>query len=113
MDGIRLIVYPVRDIKKAKELYSSFLNSKPYVEGPYYVGFKTENVEIGLDPRGHEKGSGGPICYRDTKDIKKSVEELVRAGAKQLQPVTEVGGGLLIALANDLDGSIIGLRQMP
>jgi hypothetical protein len=41
--------------------------------------------------------------------MKKSLEELVGASAKQLPAVTDAGGGMLVALAIDLDGSVIGL----
>ena len=35
--NIKLIVYPVKDIEKAKAFYGKFLDVEPYVEGPYYV----------------------------------------------------------------------------
>ncbi len=110
---ISVIVYPVRDVAKAKELYARFLGTKPYVDGPYYVGFRVGDQEIGLDPRGHSRGGAGPICYRDVPDIRSELRALIESGATMLQDVTDVAKGLLIALVRDQDQNVIGLRQLP
>ncbi len=39
--GIRLFVYPVKDIARAKTLYSKLLGLAPYVDGAYYVRVKS------------------------------------------------------------------------
>jgi hypothetical protein len=44
--NIKLIVYPVKDIEKAKSFYSKFLNTEPYLASPYYVGYKVGNLEV-------------------------------------------------------------------
>jgi predicted enzyme related to lactoylglutathione lyase len=36
---------------------------------------------------------------------------MVKVGAKVVQDVKEVGGGLLIAQVGDVDGNVVGLRQ--
>ena len=36
-EGIRTIIYPVKDIAQAKTLYSKFLGVKPYMDETYYV----------------------------------------------------------------------------
>jgi predicted enzyme related to lactoylglutathione lyase len=108
--GISLVVYPVTDLAQAKTLYSTLLGVEPYVDGPYYVGFRVGDQEIGLDPHGHKQGITGPIGYLDVSDIKKSLQALVDAGAQTQQEVKNVGGGLLIALVKDADGNVIGLR---
>jgi hypothetical protein len=48
--NIKLIVYPVKDVEKAKAFFSKFLDAEPYVASPYYVGYKVGNLEVGLDP---------------------------------------------------------------
>lgn len=111
--GIRLIVYPVKDLTQAKTLYGKFLGAEPYVEGPYYVGFRVGDQEIGLDPNGHKQGMTGPIGYVYVKDIKKSRQLLLDAGARAHQEIKDVGGGVLITTVKDADGNIIGLRQSP
>lgn len=50
--GIKTIIYPVKDLAHAKTLFSKLLGIEPYVEGVYYVGFRVGDQEIGLDPNG-------------------------------------------------------------
>ena len=111
--GANLIVYPVKDLAQAKALYSKLLGVDPYVDGPYYVGFRSGDQELGLDPNGHSSGQTGPIVYWRVEDITARLQELVAAGAETQKPVTDVGGGLLIAWVTDADGNAIGLRQEP
>jgi predicted enzyme related to lactoylglutathione lyase len=44
-------------------------------------------------------------------DIRKSLQQLLEAGAQTLQDVRDVGGGKLIAMVTDGDGNVIGLLQ--
>lgn len=104
---IKVIVYPVKDIEKAKAFYGKFLDAEPYVASPYYVGYKLGNLEVGLDPN----SKVGPIAYIDVKDIKSTLQAMVKVGAEIVQDVKEVGGGLLIAKVKDVDGNVVGLRQ--
>ena len=107
--SIELIVYPVKDIEKAKSFYGKFLGVEPYVEGPYYVGYRVGEQEVGLDPN----SKVGPIGYTDVEDIKSSLQAMTEVGAEIIQDVKDVGGGLLIAQVKDADGNVVGLRQQP
>jgi predicted enzyme related to lactoylglutathione lyase len=109
--GIRTIIFPVRDIPRAKALYSKLLGVEPYTDQPYYVGFRVGDQEIGLDPNGHKQGMTGPVCYCHVDDIKQSLQSLLDVGAQTLQEVKDVGGGRLIASVKDTDGNVIGLLQ--
>jgi predicted enzyme related to lactoylglutathione lyase len=109
--GISLIVYPVTDLPSSTSFFRALLGVDPYVDGPYYVGFKTGGLEVGLDPNAHGRGIAQPIGYVDVADISKALKSLLDAGAQAHQPVTEVGGGLRIATVKDRDGNILGLRQ--
>ncbi|TAM87184.1 glyoxalase [bacterium] len=111
--NISLIVYPVKHIARAKAFYEELLGVEPYVDSPYYVGFRVGDMEIGLDPNGHCKGMAGPIGYFTTGDIAQRLRTLVEAGAQIQQDVTDVGGGMLIAWVRDADGNLSGLRQAP
>jgi predicted enzyme related to lactoylglutathione lyase len=111
--GIRTVIYPVKDIAQAKTLYSKLLGVEPYVDEPYYVGFRVGDQEIGLDPDGHNQGMTGPVGYYHVNDIKKSLQILLNAGAQVQQEVKDVGGGKLIASAKDTDSNTIGLIQLP
>lgn len=106
----QLIVYPTKDIAKARQLFTTLLGVEPYVDQPYYVGFRTDAREIGLDPQG---SSSGPIAYWDTDDVAASVAELTGAGWQVTSEPRDVGRGLLVAQLSDGNGSTIGLRQEP
>jgi predicted enzyme related to lactoylglutathione lyase len=111
--GVKLLVYPVKDLAQAKKLYSTLLGVAPYVDEPYYVGFRVDDQEIGLDPYGHQKAMTGPIPYWQVSDIKASLQQLIDAGAQIQQEINDVGGGMLIAWVKDADGNFSGLRQLP
>jgi len=111
--GIRTFIYPVKDIARAKMLYSKLLGIEPYVDEAYYVGFRVGDQEIGLDPNGHNAGMTGPVGYWHVNDIKKSLRLLLDAGAEMQQEVKDVGGGKLIASVRDADSNIVGLIQPP
>ena len=103
--NIKVIVYPAKDLEKTKSVFRKFLGVEPYVDGPYYVGYRLDNLEVGLDPNGH-----AVVCYIDVTDIKDSLQTLVDAGAVIQQDVKAVGGGMLIAQIKDANGNILGLR---
>lgn len=105
--NLPIIVYPVRDVEKAKEFYGAFLGVEPYVADEYYVGYKVGDQELGLDPQ----STIGPIAYIDVPDINASVKALVAAGGEIAQDATEVTSGFWIAKVKDADGNVVGFRQ--
>lgn len=111
--GIETIIYPVKDITRAKKMFSRLLDIETYVDEFYYVGYRIGNMEIGLDPNGNKQGTTGPIGYYRVDDIRKSLQLLTDAGATIFQDVKDVGGGKLIASAKGPEGNVIGLIQMP
>jgi predicted enzyme related to lactoylglutathione lyase len=106
--NVTLLVYPVKDLEKAKAFYGKFLDAKPYADSPYYVGYKVGDLEIGLALDGV-----GPIAYTDTKDIKGALQAMVEAGGEVTQEPKDVAAGLLIAQVKDVDGNVVGFRQNP
>ncbi|GAB2728636.1 VOC family protein [Streptomyces bullii] len=111
--GLKTIIYPVKDLGRAKALFSALLGVEPYADVPYYVGFKDAGQDVGLDPNGHAKGMTGPVPYWHVSDIRASLAALTEAGAEPLQDVQDVGGGRLIAFVRDADGNLVGLLQDP
>jgi predicted enzyme related to lactoylglutathione lyase len=110
-EGVKTIIYPVKDLAKAKTLYSKLLGVQPYMDEAYYIGFNIEGQDVGLDPNGHRQGMTGPVGYWHVEDIKESLKALLDAGAEAHQEVKDVGGGKLIASVKDADGNVIGLIQ--
>lgn len=108
--GVKTVIYPVKDLAQAKKLYSTLLGKEPYADSPYYVGFKVGGQDIGLDPNGHKWGM---TAYYQVDDIQKSLQALLDAGAQVVEEVKDVGAGRLIASVKDADGNIIGFSQDP
>jgi predicted enzyme related to lactoylglutathione lyase len=111
--GLRTVIYPVKDLARAKALYGTLLGVAPYMDEAYYVGFTVGGQDVGLDPHGHSQGMTGPVGYWHVADIQESLKLLLDAGAESLRPVGDVGGGKLIAAVKDADGNVIGLIQNP
>jgi len=106
--GIKTVIYPVKDITQAKIIFHKFLGVEPYADQSYYVGFKIGDQDIGLVPNNPEAGM---TAFYHVDDIKNSLQILLDAGAQIIQDIKNVGGGRLIASAKDKDGNIIGLVQ--
>ncbi len=104
---IKILVYPVKDVEKAKAFFGKFLDVEPYVASAYYVGYRVGDLEVGLAPNSNV----GPIAYADVEDIKSSLQAMTEVGAQIVQGIKEVGGGLLVAQVKDADGNVVGLRQ--
>jgi predicted enzyme related to lactoylglutathione lyase len=105
---MRLLVYPARDMDAAKRLFQTVLGVDPYVDSAYYAGFRTGDLEVGLDPNG---SGSGPIAYWFVQDITASLQRLLDAGAELVQDVTSVGPGRQIAQVKDAQGSTVGILQ--
>jgi len=110
--SIRTITVPVKDLAAATALYTALLDTDPYVEQPYYVGFRPDDSpEIGLDPHGDVPA--GPVTYYYVGDIEASIAGLTALGATTERSPRDVGGGALTATMRDADGNLIGLFQAP
>jgi predicted enzyme related to lactoylglutathione lyase len=112
-NGIRLVVYSVKDMIKGTTFYKDLLGVVPYVESGYYTGFKVGEQEIGLVPASEKNEPAGPLVYYEVDDIKQTLKTLLDGGAQELQKLRDVGGGMLVASLTDADGNGIGLRQKP
>jgi predicted enzyme related to lactoylglutathione lyase len=109
--GMQTVIYPVANLASARKLYDALLGVAPYMDTPYYVGYRVGEQEIGLDPHGHSKGMQGPLGYWHVDDIAARLEQLIATGGVVQQAITEVGGGKRIASVQDADGNLIGLLQ--
>src|SRR5580658_9833962 len=99
-----IVLYPVKDLDKAKALFAVLFGAAPHVDSPFYVGFSVNGAEIGLVPNGHDQGMTGPVPFYDVDDISATLGALQEAGAKLVQEPTNVGGGMLVAKVSDADG---------
>jgi predicted enzyme related to lactoylglutathione lyase len=111
--AMKTIIYPVKDLTAAKQLYSKLFGVAPDMDEAYYVGFNIDGQDVGLDPNGHSKGMTGAVGYWTVDDINETLAALLEARAETQQPISDVGGGKKIATVKDVDGNIIGLLQAP
>ncbi len=109
--GVKIFIYPVKDLDRAKSLFGALLGTKPAVDSPYYVQFDIGDQRLGLDPNGHSGGFPGSVGYWEVEDINARFQELLAARATEHEGPKDVGNGALIASVNDADGNVIGLIQ--
>jgi predicted enzyme related to lactoylglutathione lyase len=109
---VSLIVYTAADLGKAKEFFGELIGADPYADSAYYVGYRTDGMEIGLVPQG-TNAAPGALAYWTVDDIEATVKALVDAGGAVVQDITDVANGLLVASVKEPNGSIVGLRQPP
>ncbi len=104
--GVKTIIYPVKDLAAAKAFYSQLLGVEPVVDGSYYVGYQVGDQHIGLDPSGQYQGM---VALYHVDDIHTTLQSLLDAGGKVLQEVRDVANGRLVGTVQDADGNTIGL----
>lgn len=110
--GLRTAIYPVNDLAAAKAWYSQVAGHAPYFDEPFYVGFSVGGFELGLIPDG-APGISGPQPLWGVDDIEQAFSMLLSIGAKELEPVTDVGGGIKVAAVEDPFGNRFGIIENP
>ena len=110
--GVKTILYHVADTGKAKSFYTTLLGTEPYTADEYYVGFQIDGQEIGLVNSSIAGGKTGVQAHVHVEDIDVTHQALLDAGAEEVDPINEVGGGLRVSVVRDVDGNIIGLSQV-
>ncbi len=110
--GLRTAIYPVNNLAAAKQWYSLVAGHAPYFDEPFYVGFSIGGFELGLIPEG-VAGVGGPQPLWGVANIEEAFAKLVSIGAKALDPVTDVGGGIKVAAVEDPFGNRLGIIENP
>jgi predicted enzyme related to lactoylglutathione lyase len=110
--GLRTAVYPAPDLAAARRWYEQVLGVAPYFEEAVYVGFAVGGFELGLVPDG-TPGTTGPQALWGVDDIDSEYERLLRLGARPLDPVLDVGGGIKVAAVVDPFGNRFALIENP
>jgi predicted enzyme related to lactoylglutathione lyase len=108
---IKTVLHPVSDLAAAKAVYAALLGVAPQTDSAYYVGFDANGQQIGLVLGGGPQAMTSPVAYWHVPDIEAKLAEVVAAGATVREPVSDVGGGRLVATVTDPDGNVLGLLQ--
>ena len=109
--GYKIVLHPVTDVAKAKQVYAALLGTQPQADDSYYVGFDVDGQHVGLVPGGGPQGMTSPVAYWEVSDIEAKLAEVVEAGAVVKEAAHEVGGGRMVATVTDPDGNVLGLVQ--
>lgn len=107
--GLKSVIYPTADLQKDKKYWQDVLGTKPYFDQPYYVGFKVNDCELGLDPNAAEEGITIPVAYWFVQNAKEAAEKLLVAGAIANTEIKDVGGGMMMGTFKDPSGNIFGI----
>jgi predicted enzyme related to lactoylglutathione lyase len=113
--GLRTVIYPVDDLDRAKQFYSTLLDIQPYFDQPFYVGFNVGGYELGLDPNGAVPtgAHAGPVSYWGVANIDDTFKRSLELGATEHHGVQDVGEGIRVASIADPFGNVIGLIENP
>jgi catechol 2,3-dioxygenase-like lactoylglutathione lyase family enzyme len=110
--GLRSAIYPVTDLAAAKAWYTSVVGHAPYFDEPFYVGFEVGGFELGLVPDG-TPGTAGPQPLWGVSDARKAFDSLVELGARALEEIQDVGGGIKVGAVRDPFGNRLGFIENP
>lgn len=108
---LRTIIYSVTDLAAAKEWYIKATGIQPYFDQPFYVGFDINGFELGLDPNAAGGAGNQTVSYWAVDDIETATKKLTGIGGTLIQPRSNAGGEIYVAIVSDPFGNHIGLIE--
>lgn len=111
---LRLVIYNVDDMQKAKEWYSEVLNAKPAVDQSSQIVFNIGSDRMCLNLVEHplQRNGLGPVAYWTVSDINAEYSRLIELGALEQGGIREMGEGIRLAVVKDPFGNMIGIGGM-
>ena len=115
LKGLRTVVYRVSDLDQGKAWWSNLLGQEPYFDQPFYVGYNVGGYELGLVPDSLKptEDDARPVTYWAVDDVEAAYQRLLDDGCIEFHPVQDVGGGLLLAAAENAFGHVVGVIYNP
>ena len=108
---LRTVIYTAKDLPAAREWYIKATGQQPYFDQPFYVGFDINGFELGLDPDASSGPGNQTVSYWAVDDTEAALNKLVTIGGTLIQPRTNVGGEIHVAIVADPFGNHIGLIE--
>lgn len=108
---LRTVIYTVKDLQSAKKWYIEATGIQPYFDEPFYVGFDINGFELGLDPNAAGGSGNQTVSYWAVDDVEAASKKLVSIGGTFIQPKTNVGGEIHVAIVADPFGNHVGLIE--
>lgn len=109
--GLRTAKYAAKDLDGAKQWYTKVLGFGPYFDQPFYVGFEVGGYELGIVPD-DEPGDSG-VAYWGVKNAADAFKRLIDMGARENEPIQDVGEGIKIGSVRDPYGNVFGIIENP
>lgn len=114
MQGLRTVIYKVRDLEKAKKWYSEILGITPYFDETFYVGFNVGGFELGLDPDISDLSKvNNQVAYWGVENCAEEFQRLLEAGAKTHSEPRDVGEKIIAASVYDPFENVFGIIENP
>lgn len=113
LQGLRTVVFPVRDLDVARAFYTALLSCDAYFDEPYYVGFDVGGYELGLSPDEGRCSSDGAHPYWGVDNVEKAIAHAISLGAAPLASPREVGDGIVLGAVTDPSGNALGFIDNP
>ncbi len=107
--GLKSVIFPSNDLVADKAFWEKVSGVAPYFDEPYYVGFKIEGAELGLDPNATKEGLTYPVSYWHVSDAKAAAAKLIADGVEVHGEIKDVGGGMMMGTFKDSSGNIFGI----
>lgn len=109
---LRTVIFHTNELRAARDWYTKVLGKPPHTDEPHYVGFDIGGSELGLDPDMTNIQEGNrTVAYWAVDDVTVASTHFISGGASLVQPVTDVGDNIMVAVVSDPYGNHIGLIQ--
>lgn len=99
--------------KADKKFWETVTGVKPYADTPYYVGFRIDGIDLGLDPNAAKQGLNFPVSYWNVVNVQEAAKQLIEGGATTFAAIKDVGGGMMMGTFKDPSGNIFGIIDNP
>ena len=109
---LRTVIYKVDNLDAAKQWYIKARGIHPYFDQPFYAGFDIHGCELGLDPDMNNTIAGNQsVAYWQVDKLQDVINKLTEIGGTIVQPRTNVGGEIHVAIIEDPFGNNVGLIE--
>lgn len=109
--GLRTAQFRPDELAGPRDWYAGLLETEPYFDEPFYVGFEIAGYEFGLFP--DESGRNEPLFLWATEDPAAFIQRAVSLGASPGMVPTDTGDGIVVGSFIDPFGNEFGLIRNP
>jgi hypothetical protein len=110
VSDVGAIVVFSREPRRLAAWYRGAFAARPITESEGFVGLRLGRISLFVQQvsEGHAPGMGGVRPHLTVADCRAAYDALLKAGARSILPVTDVGGEW-VAAVRDPEGNPLGL----